>query len=71
MKRGRCASLVPLGRHQGQQCVNTKQLCVYSVRDTGGLALNSDFFLLHKTLREVKSKSLMASRSISKRKEAC
>ncbi len=29
------------------------------------------FFFLHKTLREVKSKSLMASCSISKRKEAC
>ncbi len=42
----------------------------YTVRDTGGLALNSDFFL-HNTLREVKSKSLTASRSISKHKEAC
>ena len=41
-----------------------------NVRDTGGLALNSDFFL-HNTLREVKSKSLTASRGISKHKEAC
>ncbi len=39
----------------------------YSVRRPGGLALNSDFFL-HNTLREVKSKSLTASRGISKHK---
>jgi len=49
---------------------DTLPAAVYTVRHTGGLALNSDFFL-HKTLREVKSKSLMASRSISKHKEAC
>ncbi len=42
-------------------------LQVYVVRHTGGLALNSDFFFRN-TLREVKSKSLTASRGISKHK---
>jgi hypothetical protein len=58
------------GGLERRKCASHPVNRAYTVRDTGGLALNSDYFL-HKTLREVKSKSLMASRSISKRKEAC
>ncbi len=58
---------VPI-RTMGQTLWYSRYICCEGYRRPGSKQRS---FFLHKTLREVKSKSLMASRSISKRKEAC